>query len=76
MLLRSGSSREENKMLPPLPLSFFALLIFPFPSNGGQAAAGAGGKNLREDALRSFFFQCNIGKRPLFVISAVFHIWY
>ncbi|CAA7053457.1 unnamed protein product [Microthlaspi erraticum] len=41
-------------MLLPLPLSFFALLIFPFPSNGGQAAAGAGGKNLREDALRTF----------------------
>lgn len=76
MLLRSGSSREENKMLLPLPLSFFALLIFPFPSNGGQAAAGAGGKNLREDALRSFFFQCNIGKRPFFVISAAFQIWY
>lgn len=76
MLLRSGSSREENKMLLPLPLSFFALLIFPFPSNGGRAAAGAGGKNLREDALRSFFFQCNIGKRPLFVISAAFQILY
>lgn len=44
MLLRSGSSREENKMLP---LSFLALLIFP--SNAGRAAAGAGG--LREDAL-------------------------
>ena len=72
MLLRSGSSREENKML--LPLSFFALLIFPFLSNGGLAAAGAGGKNLRENALRSFFFQCNIGKRPLFVISAAFQI--
>lgn len=49
MLLRSGSSREENKMLLPLPLSFLALLIFP--SNAGRAAAGAGGRNLREDAL-------------------------
>lgn len=47
MLLRSGSSREENKMLLPLPLSFLALLIFP--SNACRAAAGAGG--LREDAL-------------------------
>lgn len=35
MLLRSGSSREENKMLLPLPLSFLALLIFP--SNAGRA---------------------------------------
>lgn len=66
MLLRSGSSREENKMLLPLPLSFFALLIFPFPSNGGQAAAGAGGKNLREDALRSFFFSVQHRKAPSF----------
>ena len=49
MLLRSGSSREENKMLLPLPLSFPALLIFP--SKAGRAAAGAGGRNLREDAL-------------------------
>lgn len=47
MLFRSGSSREENKMLLPLPLSFLALL----PSNAGRAAAGAGGRNLREDAL-------------------------
>lgn len=35
MLLRSGSSREENKMLLPLPLSFPALLIFPY--NAGRA---------------------------------------
>lgn len=49
MLLRSGSSREENKMLLPLPLSFLALLIFP--SNAGRAAAGAGGRNLREERL-------------------------
>lgn len=57
MLLRSGSSREENKMLLPAPLSFPALLIFP--SNAGRAAAGAGGRNLREDALLlgPFFFQ-------------------
>lgn len=71
MLLRSGSSREDNKMLLPLPLSFLALLIFP--SNAGRAAAGAGGRNLREDALLLgpfFFFQCNTGKRPLFVIPA------
>lgn len=49
MLIRSGSSIEENKMLLPLPLSFPALLIFP--SNAGRAAAGAGGRNRREDAL-------------------------
>jgi len=56
MLLRSGSSCEENKMLLPLPLSFPALLIFP--SKAGRAAAGAGGRNLREDALilGPFFF--------------------
>ena len=36
MLLRSGSYREENKMLLPLPLSFPALLIFP--SKAGRAA--------------------------------------
>jgi hypothetical protein len=56
MLLRSGSSREENKMLLPLPLSFLALLIFP--SNAGRAAAGAGGRNRerRRSSLRSFFF--------------------
>jgi hypothetical protein len=57
MLLRSGSSREENKMVLPLPLSFPALRIFP--SNAGRAAAGAGGRKLREDALLlgPFFFQ-------------------
>ena len=76
MLLRSGSSREENKMLLPLPRSFLALLIFP--SNAGQAAAGAGGRNLREERLLlgPFFFQCNTGKRPLFVIPAAFQILY
>lgn len=69
MLIRSGSSSEENKMLLPLPLSFPALLIFP--SNAGRAAAGAGGRNLREDALLlGPFFHCNTGKRPLFVIPA------
>jgi len=61
MLLRSGSSREENKMLLPLPLSFLALLIVP--SNAGRAAAGAGGRNLREERL-------------LFVIPAAFQILY
>lgn len=77
MLLRSGSSREENKMLLSLPLSFLALLIFP--SNAGRAAAGAGGRNLREERLlllRFLFFQCNTGKRPLFVIPAAFQILY
>lgn len=80
MLLRSGSSREENKMLLPLPLSFLALLIFP--SNAGRAVAGAGGRNLREERLlsllllRFLFFQCNTGKRPLFVIPAAFQILY
>lgn len=54
MLLRSGSSREENKMLLPLPLSFLALLIFP--SNAGRAAAGAGGRNLSALLLGPFFF--------------------
>lgn len=66
MLIRSGSSSEENKMLLPLPLSFPALLIFP--SNAGRAAAGAGGRNLR--VLLGPFFQCNTGKRPLFVIRS------
>ena len=75
MLLRSGSSREENKMLLPFPLSFPALLIFP--SNAGRAATGAGGRNLREDArLLGPFFRCNTGKRPLFVIPAAFQILY
>lgn len=76
MLLRSGSYREDNKMVLPLPLSFPALRIFP--SNAGRAAAGAGGRKLREDALLlgPFFFQCNTGKRPLFVIPAAFHILY
>ena len=66
MLLRSGSSREENKMLLPLPLSFLALLIFP--SNAGRAAAGAGGRNLREDALLlgPFFFSVQHRKAPSF----------
>lgn len=69
MLLRSGSSRKENKMRLSFPLSFLALLIFP--SNAGRAAAGAGGRNLREDVLIRcpYFFS---GKRPLFVISAAF----
>lgn len=49
MLLRSGSYREENKMLLPLPLSFLALLIFP--SKTGREAAGAGGRNPREERL-------------------------
>jgi len=49
MLLRSGSYREDNKMVLPLPLPFPALRIFP--SNAGRAAAGAGGRKLREDAL-------------------------
>lgn len=73
MLLRSGSSREENKM--QLPPSVPALIIFP--SNAGRAAAGAGGRNLREERLLLgpfFIFQCNIGKRPLFVIPAAFQI--
>lgn len=43
------SSREKNKMLLSLPLSFLALLIFP--SNAGRAAAGAGGRNLREECF-------------------------
>ena len=47
-------------MLLPLPLSFLALLIFP--SNAGRAAAGAGGRNLREDALLlgPFFFSATM----------------
>lgn len=67
MLLRSGSSREENKMLLPLPLSFLALLIFP--SNAGRAAAGAGGRNLREERLlllRFLFFSVQHRKAPSF----------
>ena len=66
-------SRRESSILP---LSFLALLIFP--SNAGQAAAGAGGRNLREERLLlgPFFFQCNTGKRPLFVIPAAFQILY
>lgn len=71
MLLRSGSYREENKMLLPLPLSFPTLLIFP--SNAGRAAAGAGGRKLREERLLlGPFFQCNTGKCSLFVIPAAF----
>ncbi|KAG5600881.1 hypothetical protein H5410_032251, partial [Solanum commersonii] len=48
MIIPSESSREENKMLLPFPLSFPALLIFP--SNTGRAATGAEERNLREDA--------------------------
>lgn len=70
MLLRSGSSREENKMLLPLPLSFPALLIFPYNERGPGGGRGRKKpKRLREDAqLLGPFFQCNTGKRPLFVI--------
>ncbi|KAL0290543.1 UNVERIFIED_CONTAM: hypothetical protein Sradi_7047900 [Sesamum radiatum] len=59
---RSGSSREENKMLLPLPVfSRFANL----PRGRGRKKP----KRLREDAqLLGPFFQCNTGKRPLFVI--------
>ena len=65
MLLRSGSSREENKMVLPLPLSFPALRIFP--SNAGRAAAGAGGRKLREDALLlGPFFSVQHRKAPSF----------
>lgn len=71
MLLRSGSSREENKMLLSLPLSFLALLIFP--SNAGRAAAGAGGRNLREERLLSlllgFFFFSATQESALFLSS-------
>ncbi|KAL3520238.1 hypothetical protein ACH5RR_018387 [Cinchona calisaya] len=49
MLLRSGTSREENKMLLSLPLSFLALLIFF--SNASRAATSAGGRNLIGDAF-------------------------
>ncbi|CAH2041087.1 unnamed protein product [Thlaspi arvense] len=38
-------------MLLPLPLSFFALLIFPFPSNGGQAAGEGKGFRRSRDFL-------------------------
>lgn len=70
MLLRSGSSREENKMLLPLPLSFPALRIFPYNERGPGGGRGRKKpKRLREDAqLLGPFFQCNTGKRPLFVI--------
>jgi len=44
-------SRREYYILP---LSFLALLIFP--SNAGQAAAGAGGRTLREVILFPSFF--------------------
>ena len=69
MLLRSGSSREDNKMLLPLPLSFLALLIFP--SNAGRAAAGAGGRNLREERLLlgPFFFFSATQESALFLSS-------
>lgn len=60
MLLRSGSSREENKMLLPLPLSFPALLIFP--SNAGRAAAGAGGKGFRRSRFYLFFIENEEGR--------------
>ena len=39
----------------------------------GRAAAGAGG--LREDSLRSFFFQCNTGKKNLFLQLSRFCIF-
>ena len=39
----------------------------------GRAAAGAGG--LRESSLRSFFFQCNTGKKNLFLQLSRFCIF-
>lgn len=69
MLLRSGSSREENKMLLPLPLSFPALLIFPYnergPGGGGRGRKKP--KRLREDALiLGPFFSVQYRKAPSF----------
>lgn len=74
MLLRSGSYREDNKMVLPLPLSFPALRIFP--SNAGRAAAGAGGRKLREDALLlgPFFFSAT-QESALFLSSLLLSIF-
>lgn len=59
--IRKFSRRESST------LSFLALLIFPGPGGGGR-----GRKNPKRGYFISFFFQCNTGKRPLFVIPAAF----
>ena len=77
MLLWSSSSREENKMLLSLPLSFPALLIFS--SNAGGGGRGRKKPKIREDALilAPFFCQCNTApsfchprRFPDFVLNA------
>lgn len=71
MLLWSSSSREENKMLLSLPLSFPALLIFSSNAGGG----GRGRKKPKIRALLSDFFFSATQESALF-LSAGFQIFY